>query len=176
MTDTVNRERGMRRPWTAEEEAYLMASVGPMKSNEIGVVLGRSGLSVRHKATKMGLKFVSRRTRPRRQINKARYETRSEDGRQILVHREVAAEKIGRLLIDGVDIVHHINVDHKDNRPENLHVCTNLEHSHAHASMFKLIKPLLEMGVIWFDENEHAYKVSSESSAYSTPFPLKASL
>ena len=49
----------------------------------------------------------------------------------ILEHRLVACEKLGRLL-DPDEIVHHINGDRQDNRPENLQVLTRRAHPTGH--------------------------------------------
>lgn len=46
-------------------------------------------------------------------------------------HRVVAEEKFGRRLLQG-EIVHHINGDKSDNRPENLEIMTNSKHSTMH--------------------------------------------
>lgn len=56
-------------------------------------------------------------------------------------HRVVAEVKIGRPLRPG-EVVHHINGDHRDNRPENLEVLPNQsEHAKTHAQKRKEVMP-----------------------------------
>jgi hypothetical protein len=53
-------------------------------------------------------------------------------------HRKVLMEKIGRPLKmgRGVEIAHHINEDKLDNRPENLEVLSQSEHSKHHQTIY----------------------------------------
>jgi hypothetical protein len=46
-------------------------------------------------------------------------------------HRRVAEQMLGRELVRG-EIVHHVNGDKRDNRPENLVVMTQSEHMRLH--------------------------------------------
>lgn len=54
-------------------------------------------------------------------------------------HRVVAEKMIGRPLAKG-EIVHHINHDHRDNRPENLRIMTQSEHAKLHAEQTRLAR------------------------------------
>jgi hypothetical protein len=52
-------------------------------------------------------------------------------GTHIYEYRLVAAQMLGRALMDG-EIVHHINGNQDDNRPENLEVMTQSQHAKRH--------------------------------------------
>ena len=61
------------------------------------------------------------------------YKIRTINGRQIPEHRAVIEDLLG-IKLDKNQVVHHINGDKKDNRPENLQVMDWREHSRLHAS------------------------------------------
>lgn len=58
-------------------------------------------------------------------------------GNAILEHRAVAEKMLGRKLRSD-EVVHHLNHDKLDNRPENLQVMSRAEHVKAHAHYEKV--------------------------------------
>lgn len=59
---------------------------------------------------------------------KARYRKIRVNGKQMSLHRHVMEQKLGRKLLSD-EVVHHINGNKLDNRPENLTVMSASEHS-----------------------------------------------
>lgn len=74
-------------------------------------------------------------------------------------HRIVVEKKIGRYL-SGNEKVHHINLDKKDNRIENLYVCHgHAHHRKIHESLERASEKALKKGLIKFDPNTGEYYV-----------------
>jgi len=63
----------------------------------------------------------------------------SDTGKWPYEHRVVAEQKIGRALLPG-EVVHHLNRDSLDNRPENLAVLSVGEHTTGHLSITRWSK------------------------------------
>jgi hypothetical protein len=59
------------------------------------------------------------------------------------------------------ECVHHINFDKRDNRPENLLICTKDKHREYHAKLEALTQKLLAMGIVAF-EPENGYVLGGE--------------
>lgn len=75
-------------------------------------------------------------------------DSRGDKKRQYL-HIMVAEQKIGRKLNDN-EVVHHINLDKEDNRPENLHICDNSTHRRIHQDLEHLAARLMQTGQVDF--------------------------
>lgn len=82
-------------------------------------------------------------------------ERRVIDGKLRTVHRYLIEKKLGRKL-KPKEIVHHIDMDNKNNTIENLYLCCNLsEHNRVHRSIDYLVKELLENGYIKFEDGKY---------------------
>lgn len=82
---------------------------------------------------------------------------RADNQGYVYEHTLVYEKNMGKLP-QKYEVVHHINLDKLDNRFENLFICGNKEHLICHRSIEKLIKPLLEKGIIYFDKGEYKIK------------------
>ena len=75
------------------------------------------------------------------------------------IHTIVAEEKLGRKLRKG-ERVHHKDMDHSNNSPENLYIYKNQsEHNGGHASLYPLVADLLRRNIIEFKGGKY-YKSS----------------
>lgn len=82
---------------------------------------------------------------------------RSDNQGYVYEHTLVIEKSIGRLP-NGKEVIHHIDLDKKNNNIENLHLFNDdKEHAVCHRSMETLIKPLLERNIIKFEDG--VYKI-----------------
>lgn len=58
------------------------------------------------------------------------------------------------------EVLHHIDLDKLNNDFSNLFLCEHKQHLVCHRSIENLIKPLLQLGVIYFNNGE--YKISDK--------------
>lgn len=91
-------------------------------------------------------------------ITTAGYERTTIKGKRILKHVAIFEEKLGRPLTE-TERVHHINMNKRDNRFENLHLCRDSkEHRKVHWQMQRLGFSLLGK-LIFFDRKHKTYSI-----------------
>lgn len=78
---------------------------------------------------------------------------------EVLEHVKVMSEHLKRPIIKFKEIIHHIDMIKTNNNIKNLFLCKNVnEHQKAHMSLNKLVKYLLDIGVIKFVDGEYKIK------------------
>lgn len=77
-------------------------------------------------------------------------------------HYLVALDAAGRERLDDDEVVHHINCDSMDNRPENLVILKDDVHRAYHAGLEQVIGQLVDMGIVAFDAERGYYPVDAE--------------
>lgn len=153
-----------KRKWTKEEDEFILASKGKPLA-DVARTLRRDLSETSKRARKLG--FVSwRRPNGENLVNKNGYEVRKFFNRKppILVHREIAERMLGRKLHNN-EIVHHINLDKRDNRKENLFVFPSpAEHARCH-NLLRTLCPneadfpeLFRLGKIRFNRDKGVYE------------------
>jgi hypothetical protein len=75
-------------------------------------------------------------------------------------HTLVMEKLIGRLPIKGKEVIHHIDFNKHNNDPDNLYLCGYIKHTTLHRDLDRLIKPMLEMGLLVFDRDQGKYVIS----------------
>jgi len=76
---------------------------------------------------------------------------RADNQGYVYEHTLIAEKKYGRLP-NKSEVVHHINLDKHNNDEDNLYLCDYIKHTKLHRSIDRMIRPLLEKGIIRFDE------------------------
>lgn len=71
----------------------------------------------------------------------------------------LVAERIYKRPIKKSENVHHIDFTRDNNKPDNLWVANNKDHHIAERSIQRLVKPLLERGVIKFNRKKGIYEI-----------------
>ena len=76
-----------------------------------------------------------------------------ENGRE--VHKNIAEDMLGRKLERG-EIVHHIDLDKRNNSKSNLYICKDRrEHNRCHYSLEQVGAELLKRGIIRFEDGKY---------------------
>jgi len=72
-------------------------------------------------------------------------------------HVLIAEQMLGRKIERG-EIIHHINGNKSDNRPENLHICSRKEHMTIHRDLESLAMELVHSGHIVFEGGSYRWE------------------
>lgn len=158
-----------KRNWSPEEDAFILASKGKPLA-DVANALKRDQSDTAKRARKLG--FVCwRRPDGGNYVDTRGYEVeRFENGKAIFLHRLIAERMLGRQLYDN-EIVHHINMDKRDNRRENLYVFSSpAEHARCHDMLRRQyplgtdFSELFRLGEISFDRIKGVYKCEKQVS------------
>jgi hypothetical protein len=149
--------------WTPEEDQVLWDSAG-MLMKDVAIRLRRSVVEVSTRWRKIGdVRWGSRLgiRKPDKDGRPVIGYVRNGKGqsRRIMEHRYIVEQALGRPL-SPMDIVHHIDCDKTNNNLDNLFVCSPSEHAKIHRSIEKLLPKLIELGIVYFDNDAMAYKIA----------------
>lgn len=155
------------RSFTEQDDEFIQDNAGKISLQAIAKHLGRSAGSVWGRGQKLGVWFDRKRRTARPSITRQGYvriPIETDLGREWrFEHIHVVEQRIGRRLQVGEQI-HHINLDTRDNRSNNLHLCGSVsEHNRAHNSISQLVGKLLERGAIRFDVVTGEYQLCETS-------------
>jgi len=141
-------------PW-AEPELEILRDPNLTKLEKVKKLSNRSSKKVRGVIEYRGFLSKTPEIKTMRHLRRGYiFLKTTKDGRDhgIREHRVIASEIIGRPL-KSHETVHHINMDKLDNHPENLLICSRKEHGDVHASLDRLVKDLLQLEIIRFDDD-----------------------
>src|SRR3990167_4492217 len=156
--------------WSKQEDNYIRENYSGMVVSDIAKQLERSPKGTRNRIERLGLRLSALpRNIPKPRIKRRKYlgwhyasygrKYISVSGRgSVAEHRYLVEQKLGRKL-KRIEQVHHINGDKKDNRIENLHLFPDVSsHLTCQRSIEKILKPLMERGIIKFNSNTGRYE------------------
>jgi hypothetical protein len=142
--------KGYRRKWTKEEDQILVDNPHLSSVELMELLPGRRPSVIQSRCYSIGIRK-----------NKSKGEgikiTEVINGRVYKEHQAVIVKDIGRDIYSGEE-VHHINLNPRDNRPENLVLLWTHEHDNIHKQLRELILDLINTGVISFNSETKRYE------------------
>jgi len=79
------------------------------------------------------------------------------DGGNYVYEHTLNFEKHYGFLPKKNEVLHHIDLDKQNNEISNLYLCGHKKHLQIHRNIEKLIKPLLQRGIIEFKDGEYIF-------------------
>lgn len=145
------------KPYTwSEDELQILRDNHSLPDHLIKELLPRFSLA-QITRKRLALGFRKHNYEPYIQSN---YYQTFRNGQRIWIHKEVAEQKIGRKLHKD-EVVHHINGDKLDNRPENLFVCSDKKHhGNIHSQLEQIAFELIKKDIIKFNPQTGTYYIS----------------
>lgn len=152
--------RVLLRRWTPEEDEFIKIS-GSRPLQEVARVLNRCDSEVSARARKIGIRSWFHHRGGYRDDRDGRpvigYIKENGMSRRIMAHRDVMERQLGRSLRSD-EIVHHIDLNVRNNEIDNLHLCDGVSgHMSVHRSLERLLPELLARGIVGFDKDQGIY-------------------
>lgn len=153
-----------KREWTTNEDQYILKCYREgMALSEVSKSLDRDMSETSKRAKKLGV-IAWRRDEEGRLFDYKGYEVVAFKSKAppVMVHRSVVEKEIGRKLSSD-EIVHHIDMDVKNNDISNLYLCNKSVHASCHWSLKRCLKEnenpieMIQKGKILFDRKTGKY-------------------
>lgn len=90
---------------------------------------------------------------------------RADNGSYVYAHTLEYEKHTGKLPKKG-EVLHHIDLDKRNNDFSNLFLCDNKKHIQLHRKIEKLIKPLMELGLIVFENGDYVLNEKIDLSLF----------
>ena len=148
------------KPWSKQEDLMLRGAA--TIDEAMDALPHRTPDAVRKRAERVGVLYEAQEASLRR-VGSRGYVHIKIRGKWRPEHRVVAERAFGRKL-HTYEHVHHIDGCKDNNDPDNLFVCSNVDHALAHRSLLDILRPLMDAGAVTFDRERGQYICTAEIS------------
>lgn len=156
---------GTNAPWTKKEDLILKGAQSAEEAMD--ALPDRTPEAVRKRALRLGVHYSAEKA-PERRVSSRGYIYVKIRGKWRPEHRVVAERILGHKLLSW-EHVHHIDGRKTNNHPDNLFVCTNRQHAHAHRSLLDILPCLMDSGAVDFDRELGEYVATPFAPHLATP-------